>query len=165
MPFWSAQRKAMERYWSHFSQVPWNIRFWFEKHYPRTLDILIILNYAQTSAKKHWKKQCCSTMNTQNSEHSAKFNFFLCISFCTCWAMTELYGLLGLSPNGPVTAADIRSAYLRNALQADPDKGGSKEPGATWVHWANLTCIYVEYVSWMACHSKHQVFKSSCACW
>ena len=90
-------------------------------------------------------------MKTQNSEHSAKFNFFLCISFCTCWAMTELYGLLGLSPNGPVTAADIRSAYLRNALQAHPDKAGSKEPGATRVHWANLTCIYVEHVSWMAC--------------
>eukprot|EP00435_Cladocopium_sp_Y103_P041997 s2729_g11.t1 len=41
--------------------------------------------------------------------------------------MTDLYGLLGLSPSVSLGPADIRSAYRRSALQAHPDKGGSEE--------------------------------------
>lgn len=41
--------------------------------------------------------------------------------------MTDLYGLLGLSPAESLGPADIRSAYRRSALQAHPDKGGSEE--------------------------------------
>ena len=43
--------------------------------------------------------------------------------------MTDLYGLLGLSP-GPLGPSEIRSAYRRSALQAHPDKGGSEESRA-----------------------------------
>ena len=43
--------------------------FGLKKHYPRAFDILIILPYTQISAKKHWKKQCCSTMNTHLLSH------------------------------------------------------------------------------------------------